>query len=210
MTSRRQQPLHYLAYLRVPVPTMVSSISPDAKSLLFYRGDVGQADVWLLDLTQPTGPSAARALLSGPADEGLAQFAPNGRWLMYVSADSGRNEVYLAPVESAGGKRQLSTGGGVSPRWRRDGREVYYVKPGGDLVAVEISWEPSGPRVGRSRTLFSGVSAGGVYIQDSNMGAYGYDVAPDGQRFIVIQDQATSSPPLTVVKNWTATLKRSL
>ena len=71
-------------------------------------------------------------------DEALGQFSPDGRWVAYHSNESGRHEVYVQPFPGPGGKWQISTSGGIEPRWRRDGKELFYIAPDGKLMAAPI------------------------------------------------------------------------
>jgi serine/threonine protein kinase len=175
----------------------------------FHRDGQSQTDLWLLQLPNDPSPKTGdpRPLLQSPADEGLGQFSPDGKWMMYVSRESGRSEIYLAPYSGGGAKRQVSSGGGINPRWRGDGREVYYLTLSGGLRAVEIGWQGDTPILGRGQDLFDGLSMGTGYVSDVSRG-YSYDVSPDGQKFIVVQDRTAQAPPLTVVQNWNALLRK--
>ena len=123
-------------------------------------------------------------------------FSPDGHWVAYTANDSGRNEVYIARFPGGGGKRQVSLAGGTEPRWRADGRELFYIGPAGMLMAAEISLKGDSEEVGAVRPLF-----GGLTVQ--------YDVSADGQRFLaVVPDELATPEPLTLVQNWTAGLKK--
>ncbi len=129
-------------------------------------------------------------------DRSEARFSPDGKWIAYQSDESGAMEIYVRPFPGPGGKWKVSVAGGLAPRWRGDGREIFYVTPEGKIVAVPISSTPSfqqGPPV----VLFSKLNNG-------------WDVAADGQRFLVnALPEDTGSPPLTMLVNWTALLKKS-
>jgi hypothetical protein len=142
--------------------------------------------------------------LQTPFNEVGGRFSPDGRWIAYQSNESGRNEVYVAPFPGPGGKWQLSTAGGAFPRWRRDGRELYYLAPDNKLMTALVSGEGSAFQVGVVRALFETRPRSGV-----NLNAYAYDVSADGQRFLVntLMQEATSAP-ITIVVNWTAGLKK--
>ena len=106
----------------------------------------------------------------------------------------------MKPPPEPGGKWQVSTAGGVEPRWRRDGKELFYVGPDGRVMAVSVG-TGADFEVGKPQALFS--------TSLKNASGARYDVAPDGQRFLLnrpIGDE--SSPPITLVQNWTALLKR--
>ena len=122
-----------------------------------------------------------------------------------MSNESQRNEVYVTPfpplVSGPGGKRQVSTAGGFLPRWRQDGKELFYTGPGRRLMAAEIEAKGGTLEVGQVRPLFSAVGgAQGIPL---------YDVSADGQHFLLrIVPEQKSGDPLTLVQNWTAGLKK--
>jgi Tol biopolymer transport system component len=184
-----------------PTNKMPTSVSPDGKWLL-YSDSVDIQDIMILSLAaDPTGkPAAPRPFLQTPFNESFAEFSPEGNWVVYVSNESGRSEIYALPFSGKGGKRQISSGGGSYPHWRRDGKEIFYVTQNGDLMAADVSLRNEVLEVGRVRKLFGGVVTGRGYT---------YDVTADGQRFIVVEDQgAKEVPPLTLLQNWTAALKK--
>ncbi len=131
--------------------------------------------------------------------------------MAYISNESGRIEVFVQPFPASGGKWQISTGGGSQPRWRGDGKELFYVSADGKIMAVEVRTTPQfEARI--PRTLFqtsivvSGLGLGGG---QSNY-IFRYAVTADGKRFLINSVQADSgaaSQPITVVLNWTAGLK---
>jgi len=154
---------------------------------------------------QPDLPSKPFPLVRSSFQEGYAVFSPDGRWVAYNSNESGQNEVYVIPfagVSSAtGGKRQISNHGGSRPRWRADGKEIFYLSSG-QLMAAEVNIRNGALESGRVQTLFGGI---GVTI------GYTYDASGDGQKFIVVRDsdpESSGAPPLTLVQNWTALLKK--
>ena len=108
--------------------------------------------------------------------------------------------MYVAPFPGPGGKLQVSTGGGSWPRWRRDGKEIFYLAADNKLMAATVNGRGAGFEVGAVQSLFAVRPAGARYF---------YDVSPDGQRFLVntIGEQAASAP-ITVVLNWTGGLKK--
>jgi serine/threonine protein kinase/WD40 repeat protein len=128
---------------------------------------------------------------------GDARFSPDGRWLAYTSEESGRFEIYITPFPGPGQKWQVSTEGGTQPRWRRDGKELYYLSSDLHLMSVGIrndgqSLEPSIPAVlfePHPRPLF-------------------FDASADGQRFLIMSSGVEQSPPITLVQNWAADLRK--
>jgi len=131
--------------------------------------------------------------------ECVAALSPDGRWIVYVSDESGRNEVYVVPFPGPGGRWQVSTAGGHWPRWRRDGREIFYLDPTTRLMAADVDGRGAEFDIGAVRPLFE---ARLVLNQ-----RYMYDVSPDGQRFPVNTLVDTAPQPITLVVNWPALLK---
>jgi Tol biopolymer transport system component len=184
------------------VPT---SWSPDGRFLLFFRIDPKtQRDVWVLPLGEHSGPGASSKpvpWLATPFNEFFAKFSPDGRWVAYQSDESGRNEIYVAAFPGPGGKRQLSTGGGSYPRWREDGKEIFYIGPNGTLIAAEISTRLDNIEIGAVHLLPIPAVVNHLYM---------YDASADGQRFLVAVPRVQQpSGLLTLVQNWTALLKKN-
>jgi dipeptidyl aminopeptidase/acylaminoacyl peptidase len=128
-----------------------------------------------------------------------ARFSPDGRWVAYQSNESGRTEVYVVPVAGQG-KWQVSSSGGNQPRWRRDGKEIFFVNSG-KLMAVEVNATPARFETGPVRLVLD------VVMRTDQR--FPYDVAPDGQHFVVnavVQESLVE--PATLVVNWTAALPR--
>jgi len=173
------------------------SWSPDGRHLAFVISP--PHDIWILTRE---GGSAPRPLLATPFREDFPRFSPDGRWLAYVSDESGRDEVYVRPFPGPGGKWQVSTEGGTEPLWARNGRELFYRSARGagsrGVMAVRVQSGPSFV-ASKSEFLFEDRYVGGTY-----------DVAPDGQQFVMIEDLTRERSPrqLTVVLNWLEGLKR--
>ncbi len=184
------------------------SWSPDGKSLVFY--DISAAtgnDIWVLPMEgDPRQAGAAgrkpQVFLRTPLGELSPTFSPDGRWIAYASDESGRFEVSVQPFPGPGAKTQISTEGGVEPVWARNGRELFY-RNGDKMMAVDITTQPS-ITTGSPRLLFEG------RYEFSGNGDSGYDVAPDGQRFLMIQPVEPEQPAtqINVVLNWFEELKR--
>jgi Tol biopolymer transport system component len=141
-------------------------------------------------------------LLETDAYEGGAQLSPDGQWAAYVSDESTKFEVYVQRFPTGGGKRQISTAGGLGPHWRWDGKELFYYSTDGKLMALPVR---SGENldVGAALPLFEFRSA-----SNSGTGAP-YTVTSDGRRFLV--NAIVDTDPrasLSVVVNWTAEFKR--
>ncbi len=127
------------------------------------------------------------------------QISPNGRWLAYVSDESGKAEVYLTSFPAGKGKWQVSASGGDCPRWRGDGNELFFVDANKRLTATEIETLPGGPKIGAQRPLFD------VHPPPGNNGTF-YDVMPDGQTFVVESGQLQTTGHITLIVNWPALL----
>ena len=154
-------------------------------------------DVWILEMS---GERKAFPFLQTQADEVDAQFSPDGRWIAYVSNESGMNQVYVAPFPAAGGKWQISRNGGTEPRWRGDVQELFFLSPESKLMAATIRVNGASLEVGNAQTLFD--------VHPANPPGYHYDVTNDGKRFLVDTTREGASTPLALVVNWTAELKR--
>jgi Tol biopolymer transport system component len=144
------------------------------------------------------------------ADEREGQFSPDGRWVAYVSNATGIDEVYIQPFPGPGGKWQVSTNGGVDPRWGSEGRELFYVAPDGKLMAVAIHVDPDGRAVdpGPPTVLFSTRLATGAAVTVGVISRPQYAVASDG-RFLMnvtVDDNVVS--PISIVLNWATLLKK--
>ena len=126
--------------------------------------------------------------------------SPNMKWVAYRSIESGRSEVYVQSFPSSGSQRQISTAGGEEPYWRRDGKELFYVE-GKRLMAVDVNTEGQNFDFGIPKPLFE------VRLEVEGRRSR-YQVAANGQKFLVNVPLESTSPPITVVTNWTAGLKR--
>jgi hypothetical protein len=132
------------------------------------------------------------------------RFSPDGRWIAYQSTESGQgNEIYVRPFPvppGGGSKWMISLGGGNEPRWRKDGKELFYLGAYGQLMATEVTAAGSVFQPGTPKALFKAVAV------------QGWDVSADGTRFLFpsvgARSGETASEPFTVVLNWTALLKR--
>ncbi len=138
------------------------------------------------------GPTTA----GPPYSEYAASYSPDGRWMALVSEESGEPEVYLVPAGGSGERRRVSSTGGEHPRWRGDGRELYYLDGGGRLIAVPVAPGPSGIDFGSPRVLFSAGAA-----------AIDFDVTAAGDRFLFqMGTDARARPPIVVTLDWAAGL----
>jgi Tol biopolymer transport system component len=184
--------------------------SPDGKYLLFGKGafvGANESDIYVLPLE---GDSAfvPFEFLKTEFVESSASFSPDGRWVAYHSYESGRVEVYVAPFVlpsdakrgALRGKWQVSANGGWVPRWRGDGKELFFISRDGRVMAADIELRPNRVTVGEAKPLFT--------VNLWNLGGIGYDVSRDGQRFYINTFAKGGEPPVTLVLNWTSDLKR--
>jgi serine/threonine protein kinase len=178
------------------------SWSGDGRYLLYQRprseGRAGCCDQWIL----PLDGGKPRAFLESPSNKFRSKFSPDGRWVVYESNESGaRSEIYVVPFPTPDSKVVVSVAGGSFPRWARNGKEIFYVDPDRRLMAAEVNGTGASFAVGAVRPLFT--------IDTQTIGRYGYDVAVDGQRFIVnaVPDQSAGPDSVKVVTNWMAGLQ---
>jgi len=180
-----------------------SSWSSDGR-LLAYAATGGPSkdwDIWVLPLE---GDRQPRAFTGAPFNEVQPMFSPDGRWLAYVSDESGRLEVYVQPYPGPGGKWQVSTEGGDEPVWAANGKELFY-RLGDKLMATVVESEPEFA-AGKPRLLFEGRFAHDVAAP----GFASYGVTRDGQRFLMIHASEQESAPrqIRVAIHWLEELKR--
>jgi hypothetical protein len=159
-------------------------------------GGATKSDVWVGSVA--TGD--ASAVFASAAADDAPTLSPDGRWIAYMSAVTGRWEVYVEPHPATGERWTLSEGGEF-PRWSSDGTTLYYVR-GGEMFEVDLTRGPAG--AGAPRRLFEG-----PYVQTFG---HAFDVAPDGQRFLMLKasDPRSSSADLTVVEGWMTEVARRL
>jgi serine/threonine protein kinase/Tol biopolymer transport system component len=192
-----------------------TSSSPDGRFVLFERGfpSVASVDIWALPLVEQQKPFP---LLTTHFNETQAQFSADGRWVAYVSDETGRDEVYVVPfVQSTRGTQgaatgvtaerwQVSTTGGTMPRWNRNGRELFFVGPNNDLMAAAVDGRTPRFEVGMVQRLFELRPVRG-------QGSF-YDVSADGRQILVNTasptDAQAAAAPITLVMNWMAMLKK--
>ena len=188
-SAASEKPLYEAEAVQQP-----EDISQDGRMLVFLNDVQSTSDLWLLPLQ---GERKAAPLFRSRFKEASPRFSPDGRWIAYESDESGNPEIYVALTEGAGEKRRLSTAGGRYPRWRRDGKELFYVAPDGSVMAVPVQ---TGSRleVGSPIPLFRLESQ----IKE-------YDVAPDGSRFLAsLPAEKVPESPVRVMLDWAAGLSR--
>jgi Tol biopolymer transport system component len=176
------------------------SFSPDGATLAFveFRPETG-LDILLLDLRS----RRVTTFLNSRAWEGYPEFSPDGRWLAYVSDESGRAEVYVQPFPGPGGKWLISQEGGTEPLWARNGTQLFYRRD--DQVWVVDVRTGTGFTPGKPRLLFK--APGFTW----GWPVRAWDISQDGQRFLMVKQEERKSQPVTemiLVQNWFEELKR--
>ena len=184
------------AVLMEPVPLRWT---PDGRSLLFGMYDPKTLkDLWLLPVS---GEQKAAPLLRTPFSEHHGQISPDGKWLAYMSNETGVDEIYVQPASPGAGKWSISTGGGVVPRWRGDSRELFYMA-GGKMMAVDVTANGSAFEAGTPKALFDHVT-----VNAAHSDYFPFAVTKDGQRFLISRRTSSAAEestqaPIVVVLNW--------
>jgi Tol biopolymer transport system component len=181
------------------------SWSGDGKALVFM--EVFNDSLSFIGIAQMLmeGDRASKPLLREKYVQANPQISPDGRWIAYMSEESGKNEIYVRPFpEVNSGKWPVSTSGGIEPRWSRDGRELFY-RNGDAMMAVTVETKPTF-KAGVPKELFRG-----TYF--STLGIH-WDISPDGKRFLMIKESAGKTPAaagprkINIVLNWLEELKQ--
>jgi len=181
---------------RSDVDKFPSDWSRDGKHLLYVRGP----DLWLLSLPD----SKSSPFLKASATLKNGQFSPDGKWVAYASNESGKWEIYVTSFPEAKGKWQISSGGGEQPRWRGDGKELFYLSSDGKMMAAPVSTGTNFD-AGPSVALFQADPRELVATSEHIV----YDVSKDGQRFLInTQVKNANTSPMSVVLNWEAEFKK--
>ena len=173
-------------------------ISRDGRLLLYsVTGTNTKDDLWIVPLE---GERTPVKYLDGPAEERHGQFSPDGRRIAYSSDESGQFQVYVQTVPVTGDKRQISTQGGSRPRWRKDGKELYYVSADDKLMAVPVTLGPGTLELGAAERLFDLRQASGSGLNR----AFLYAPAANGQKFLASVRVDGAASPVTIWMNWMA------
>jgi Tol biopolymer transport system component len=189
--------------IRAGVNAAIFDWSPDGKFLVYTQySEKTNADLWFLPLS---GDHKPVVYLQSPFNETMANVSPDGRWMAYMSDESGAMQVYVQAIPATGAKWQISTAGGAEPRWRRDGKELFYVAPDRNLMAVPVKGGGSLFEAGAPKALFEGVT-----FANGQVPRYHYQPSTDGQRFMVATSSSSDATggTISVVVNWQAGLKK--
>jgi serine/threonine protein kinase len=174
-----------------------ASWTPDGMSLAFYEiNPTMQRDIWIFSMKDRT----AKPIIATQYNERVPMFSPDGRFIAYVSNDTGRDEIFIQPYPTTGVKWQISDGGGTEPMWAPNGKELYY-RQGNKMMAVKLEFGSS-LKWERARMLFEGNFA-------SHVNYSRYHIHPKGDRFLMVRQGETAVVrEIHVVFNWFEELKR--
>jgi Tol biopolymer transport system component len=185
-----------LLKLDAPAIMFPADWSADGRYLTYYRTDPKRRnDVWVLPLFGDRKPFP---LIQTEFNEWQAQFSPDGKWIVYVSDESGVSQVYVQAFPMQSGKVSISTAGGTQPRWRGDGKELFYLAPDRKLMAVTVTTGTTF-EVGSPHPLFQTTLDPTAFRQM-------YEASADGNRFLLNAVIESAAQPLSVVLNWPALL----
>jgi len=174
--------------------------STDGKFILYQKlSPTTGYDIWVLPMT---GNRTPYPLLQTKFDEGQCAFSPDGKWVAYTSNESGSDEVYVRPFPGPGGKFQISFNGGTAPRWRKDGKEIYYNHFGTGVMMARVSIENNMVQVGEVTTPIA-------FTQTTGPSTGRFESTSDGQQFILSEGENEIYTPVTLVVNWQAELKQN-
>jgi Tol biopolymer transport system component len=182
-------------------PGYLEDWSKDGRYVVLQRVE-SRADLVAIRLD---GDKTPFAVTKSPFNETQAQFSPDGKWIAYTSNETGRDEIYVQSFPVPSEKRQVSTDGGAMPRWRSDGKELFFVASNQFMTAVSVTNATSltfgAPvRLFRTRLVVEGSESTGLATK--------YDVSPGGDRFVLRYPPEDPGPPITVVVNWQRALNR--
>jgi hypothetical protein len=188
-----------------PLPFLPTDWSRDGRFILCreLQPQTGY-DLWILPVSLPVGDRKPFPFANSIYQEREGKFSPDGQWVAYQSDESGRFEVYVQAFPGPGAKFLVSTEGGAQPRWRADGRELFYIGLDGKLMAAPITAAEGGQRfeAGTPVPLFQTRIAGGPILATGPM-RHQYAVAPDGQKFLInVATEEAVDSPITLILNW--------
>jgi len=178
---------------------MAQDWSPDGQWLLFQDQSPARRpprDLWVVPVDGSRSPERLEAM---PVSHSEGRFSPDGHWVAFVSDETGHNEVVVAPFHALGRRQQVSREGGMAPRWRRDGRELFYLTPAGQVMSVAVVKGPD-PAFAPARALFTLHDPSGSW-SGPLLGGYRYDVDAAGNRFLVSL-AAGPAPPIVITIGW--------
>jgi len=208
VSQKGQSTLTYKPIAAGGRPQVVGEVSSDSYPYDWSRDGrhivyVNAQGYWLLPVEGLAPPKAGKPslLVRAVTDYATAAFSPDSKWLAYDARDGSHDEVFITNVPDGDRKWQVSVGGGGYPRWRRDGKELYYLGADGKMMAAAVQWTGDVPEFQPPKPLFD--------THHALTPSTAYDVAADGQRFLMAwPETSTERSMLTLVTNWTAQLKK--
>lgn len=180
-----------------------SSMSPEGKLLVYQENDPKTG--WDLRILPLEGEQKPRIYLQTPAREINGQVSPDGRWLAYSSNESGQDEIFVSSFpDAAGGRWPVSSGGGAEPLWSQDGKELFYLGPGGALMSAAVKPSRTGFDFARPMALFTRMRP--PTPANTNLAL---DYQAEGDKFLMVTGgTASGAAPITVILNWQAGIKK--
>jgi hypothetical protein len=197
--SKPDEVVLHSAYDKIP-----DDWSRDGRFILFHDYDPNNPGLSILSI----GSSAPPAHVKGSERAHGFRLSPDGRWLLWVSPESGRREVYVQRFPDGSGRQQVSVNGGAACRWSADGKEILFIAPDTKLMSASFDENGGSPRIGIPSALFAMTRA---QMEDAYPGSQGtaWDAAPDGKRFLMFVPTTPTDPlSITVVLNWAAQLAK--
>ena len=181
------------------------SVSPDGRYIAYLRLDPKSTtnfDIWVLPMfPDKSGEQKPFPVVATNFLDVTPSFSPDGKLLAYANNETGRQEIYIQPFPSGAGRWQVSTGGGVRPNWRKDGKELFFFSLDQQMMAVDVSQNGAGLQLGAPHALFKTTTVSGA--------SGPYTVSADGKKFVmntILQQSITE--PLTLITNWPTDLKQ--
>lgn len=177
------------------------SVSPDGRYLVYERKLVDRDATYHLWVLPMFGDGKPFSIVQTTFEERDGEVSPDGKWMAYRNNETGRWEIYITAFPSGGAKWQVSTNGGTNPRWRKDGKELFFLDPSQNLIAVDVNTSSNAVNLGVPHILFQALG-----IQPE----YGpFDVSGDGRKFLLNSgDLKEGSAPFTLVQNWPTELRK--
>ena len=169
------------------------ALSPDERTILYRTGTVNGADIWYQSVS---GDTTRRSVASTPAAENAPRFSPDGRWIAYVSNESGVSEVFVRAFPISSSPTRVSLDGAKEPAWSRDSRQLFY-RSGSRIIRATVRTSPDFSVVSRDVMLTG---------YDGTDGVTGFDVAPNGREF-VLPNLVVDGGKIVVVHGWTRELR---
>ncbi len=182
-------------------PVFARDWSPDGRFVVYDRFMAGYVAVSIWKVAVAAGSTPSEYITGDGFSKQVARISPDGKWIAYVSNESGQNQIYLESFPERTGKWQVSTGGGIQPRWSGDGRRIYFLSPDDKVMAADVAFTASGPQVTKINELFA--------VPRSLIGGGNpLDVTRDGSEFVLNARRPDTGKTWNVLLNWTSLVKK--